>query len=419
MTSEAQKNAGYLIPDPITGYELLCVQFWIPNDILYIGAFTGNLENLAQWWNWEKTYTPGDTRASQAAQYWRYLIDTYLCIQFNKPKEDDGMPCCDDNEILSRFTADGTFQTSSDGGATWVDDPGRDPRNQAIEAPPLPGEASDNKRCAAADNVRDLFTQYRDNLNSMLDASPTLVSIIAGILAFLAVITGVSGAAIGISVLIIGLASAMLALSSGGVTALITAGLLNEFRCLVYCRMDNDGRLTYEAWQGLLSDISATFDDFPEIFFYQTVASMGFIGVNNAGTMGAATADDCSECGCECQEIDVPLGLGHPVFTGEIGESGVLYRFTCSGTGDYAVGSNYFGDAFYYTPGDDWATQVNDGVHQIKVDGFYISPPAYASDHIYHFDLTGTGMVWGLEMPDPDDPSNDSGLIHVKICRLG
>lgn len=215
--------------------------------------------------------------------------------------------CCPDEGALHRFTEDGHFQTSTDGGETWVDDPDGDPRNNAIESPPLPGADSDAKKCAAADNVRDLFLQYRDNLEAMLDASPTLVSIIAGILAFIAVLTGISGVGIGISVLLMGTAVALLSMSSGDVEAVITTEVLDTFRCLVYCRMDNDGRITYDNWLGLLVDIAAEFDDFPELFFYQTINAMGFIGVNNAGSAGVATAEDCGDCDCpaECNDADL------------------------------------------------------------------------------------------------------------------
>lgn len=298
MTSEAQKKAGYLIPEPIRDYELLCVQFFIPNNIYYIGAFTAQLEQLAQWWNWEKTYLPGDTRASQAAQYWRYLIDAYLCIKFNQPKEDDGMPCCDDNPVLTRYSPDGVFQTSPDGGATWVDNPEADPRNTYVQAPPLPGADSDAKKCAAADNVRDIFTQYRDNLVDLLTAGTPLVALIAGILAFIAVITGVSGAAIGISVLLMGLAAELLTLTPAAVEAAIDATALEEFKCLVYCRMGDNGQLTYAAWQSLLQDINGAFSGFAHTFFFQTVNAMGYIGISNAGTIGASTAADCGDCGC-------------------------------------------------------------------------------------------------------------------------
>jgi microcystin-dependent protein len=80
MTSEKQKNAGFLLPDPITGYDLLCVSLKIPNHYHYRAAFRGVLKKLTEWWVWEKSYQPGDTRASQAAFYWRDLIEETLVI---------------------------------------------------------------------------------------------------------------------------------------------------------------------------------------------------------------------------------------------------------------------------------------------------------------------------------------------------
>jgi len=230
--------------------------------------------------------------------------------------------CCPDEGVLHRFTSEGVYQTSSDGGETWVDDPTRDPRNDAIENPHLTGEPSDNKRCAAADNVRGLFVTYRDNLASLLEASPTLVGIVAGILAFIAVLTGISGVAIGLSVLIMGLASFLLTLTPTELNDAITDTVLDDFRCLVYCRMDQDGLLTYDSWQGLLADIATTFADFPELFFYQTVNTMGYIGVNNAGSTGPVTADDCGDCGCSdtwCYDFDFTLADGSEFVTVSLG----------------------------------------------------------------------------------------------------
>lgn len=80
MTSTAQKQAGYLLPDKLTPHDLICVEMKIPNERLYRAAFVGALTELGRWWNWQKTYEGGDTRASDAAQYWRTLIDEHLQI---------------------------------------------------------------------------------------------------------------------------------------------------------------------------------------------------------------------------------------------------------------------------------------------------------------------------------------------------
>jgi len=205
--------------------------------------------------------------------------------------------CCDDDQ-LHRFTEGGIYQSSDDGGTTWFDDPAGDPRNDGTAIPPLPGSASSAKRCAAADNVRDLFEQYRDNLITIVGDTPTIIAIIAGILGLIGTVLGLSAVGTAIGVLFLSMAAEMISIGGTGISGAITFTALETFRCLVYCRMNNDGELTYEAWQALLADIAAEFDGFAETFFYQTINGMGYIGVNNAATMGASTADDCGDCDC-------------------------------------------------------------------------------------------------------------------------
>lgn len=212
--------------------------------------------------------------------------------------------CCGDLQT-HRFSESGIYQSSDDGGLTWNDDPQNDPRNGYVGAPPLPGVSSSAKRCAAADNVRDLFEQYRDNLIEIVGATPSILAIIAGILAFIGVLAGISGVGIGIGVLFLTMAAEIVQIGGTGISSEITFTTLETFRCLVYCRMNEDGELTYDEWQGLLEDIASEFSGFAETFFFQTVNGMGYIGVSNAGTVGASTASDCDDCACaDCSNLD-------------------------------------------------------------------------------------------------------------------
>lgn len=77
MASEAQQNKGYILPTPITGWDLICVRLKIPDAPEYRAAFRGQLKGLTEWWNWEK----GDTKGSEAATYWRQIIHEHLVIQ--------------------------------------------------------------------------------------------------------------------------------------------------------------------------------------------------------------------------------------------------------------------------------------------------------------------------------------------------
>lgn len=80
MTSKRQKNKGFQLPEDIDGHELICVSLKIPNIREYRAAFLGHLYQLGKWWTWEKSYINDDTRAKQAGEYWRSLLETYLCI---------------------------------------------------------------------------------------------------------------------------------------------------------------------------------------------------------------------------------------------------------------------------------------------------------------------------------------------------
>lgn len=111
MTSEAQKNAGYLLPEQITGHDLICVRLRIPNVREYRAALRGALKSLTEWWNWEKSYQSGDTRATQAATYFRELINDYLIFE---DCENQPMP------IQFRQT-DCLLEYSTDGGQTWLE----------------------------------------------------------------------------------------------------------------------------------------------------------------------------------------------------------------------------------------------------------------------------------------------------------
>lgn len=94
MTSERQKKAGYLLPSPVTGYPLTCVQLLIPDSPAYRAALNGAIYSLTKWYNWEKTYEMGDTRATEAATYLRQIIEESLVIgDCSEPPQPDCNEC--------------------------------------------------------------------------------------------------------------------------------------------------------------------------------------------------------------------------------------------------------------------------------------------------------------------------------------
>lgn len=92
------RREGWLIPDPITGYDLVDVCLKIPDTPLYREAFLGAVYELAKQWNWDHWQIANtETKAAQAATYWRQLLFDHL-----KTGEDCmAQDCCGDDLSLS------------------------------------------------------------------------------------------------------------------------------------------------------------------------------------------------------------------------------------------------------------------------------------------------------------------------------
>lgn len=93
MTSKKQKKRGYLLPDPVDGYNLICVQVQIPDAPEYRRAFVGAITELTKWWNWDKDGNRLEKKAARAAKYWRDILEP----QFEDTgffKDCDGCPDC-------------------------------------------------------------------------------------------------------------------------------------------------------------------------------------------------------------------------------------------------------------------------------------------------------------------------------------
>lgn len=236
--------------------------------------------------------------------------------------------CCPDDEKLTRFTEGGEWEVSDDGGETWHSEPGSDPRNDGTKLPPL-GPADDGTKCASADNVRDQFKAIRETLISLLTAGTTVLAVIAGIMGAVGAILGLSVVGTAIGVLLVALATALLATTPESIEEDLSDAIMDQFRCIVFCNSQPDGQITYDNWVQIIADCDDAFTGFAKTFFHGIVAAMGYIGLSNAGTIGATTADDCDDCECGewCYTFDFSTGEhGWNVRTTE--EFGLIGRYT-------------------------------------------------------------------------------------------
>lgn len=110
MASKKQKQAGFLLPETINPNQVVCVRFDIPDTVEYRNAVRGHIYELAKWWLWERSGLPGDTRARDAAELFRVLIESTLSFGGC-----EGMPF----ELRQNPANPCLLEQSLDGGLNW------------------------------------------------------------------------------------------------------------------------------------------------------------------------------------------------------------------------------------------------------------------------------------------------------------
>jgi hypothetical protein len=259
MTSEKQRNAGWLLPEQIDGYtEFVCYQVSVPNVIEYRSAFYGALQELAKWWNWDKTYEVGDTRATQAAAYWRELLsvlgdceDTLFDIR-QKP----GAPCIIQKTpngtlwidavdmtkcpVRVRINA-GIVQWYNPGTGTWENTDGGDERTDGDAPAPWPTvPPGEDGACLTAENITAFYQTGLTQLRADLTAGRDITAIAAGLTGLASLfIPGAIFGAIALSI-----SAAGFALGVAGLDDMLQQSHLDNFKCEIYLAAESDGSIT-------------------------------------------------------------------------------------------------------------------------------------------------------------------------------
>lgn len=114
MTSRAQKRRGYKLPSPVIPSATTCVKLTIPDADEYRNAIKTHLMELGNWWTWEKSYTPSDTRAKEAGEIWRDKL--YRTLTIGTCDEGTDMPYLLRQSPTNKYH----LQQSTDNGATWT-----------------------------------------------------------------------------------------------------------------------------------------------------------------------------------------------------------------------------------------------------------------------------------------------------------
>jgi len=301
--------------------QCLCIQ--IPNHPDWKAVIAGNLSELQNWFNWERT---GDTSGAECAAVWKEVM---LSIDWSD------MSCCCGGQfgIIFRWTVDGVLESSSDGGTTWTEDPTQDPRNSSPTYPPVPGEPSEDKLCIAATSITLLLReQVGDQLTDDMSRY-TLGQLIHDWVTTYLQTSNPFEALIQI------ITNQVLALVISAVRAALTDGVYETLTCIFRDNMEDDLSFTDVGWGQVRSDILSQITGVAGIFFEHLVYLLGKIGITNLARSQAATEGDCSSCDeCVCN-LEAMVAFG--TFLECIGDT--VYVEAALDGSTYAVYMNYGG----------------------------------------------------------------------------
>jgi hypothetical protein len=248
------------------------------------------------------------------------------------------MACCGgDFEIIFQWTEDGVLQQSDDGGETWQDAPQNDPRNSSTIYPPVPGEPSDDKKCAAAHSVRTLVReQVGDQLTDDMSRY-TLEQLISDW------VTTIIQTSNPFEALIVIATNQIFALVIATLRPALTTDVYDKFQCCVLDNMQDDISFTQEDWEAvrdcILSDISGV----AGIFLEHLVFLLGKVGLTNLARSQAESEGDCacSECdGCDTSTWVIQESGGY-IFGVKNGDSTcnalIIDQSVVAGDGNYYI----------------------------------------------------------------------------------
>lgn len=276
------------IPEDLTP-DTYCLCIQMPNDPTWKAVIAGLLFQPAEWFNWQRD----DAKSGKdLAQYWRKI---YAEIDWST------MSCCCDQIPLSRFTSDGVYQTSTDGGTTWVDNPNADPRNISPQLPPIPTTGSTfDDRCRSATNVVTAMSSAVEAFGAELGTVGSIIALAGAICLAVVGVFAVPPSATVLIPIVIALAQAIFSIASGTYLALFTDSVYNDLQCILYCNCPDDGTFTQENYNGILTAIDAGgFDANVALTFTSVIRGWSLSGLNSAARGGSTEAGDCSDCGCD------------------------------------------------------------------------------------------------------------------------
>lgn len=216
--------------------------------------------------------------------------------------------CCGGTIPTLTRIENGVLQTSTDGGETWVDSPGSDPRETSLYLPLGTNADPDNdvQRCNVAANGTTNLTNLIDEAYAVVNAGSALVAVVAALGAIFALfMTGGF-----ILPVMAGLAAAMIELGGAGILAAFDADFYDCWRCALYCNQKPGGSFDSEDIANIKSDLNDNCPGAAAALGNLILDVLGSVGLTNWGRVGggagAGECDDCVDCpACAAADINV------------------------------------------------------------------------------------------------------------------
>lgn len=204
-----------------------------------------------------------------------------------------------------RYNADcDCIQISPDGGTTWNDAPGLDPRHSsAFLKPPVAGTS---KQCDAAANMVKWLHDFIDQCIHVFTVGGQIAFFINLLLEFIDLLFPAAD----FIDLITELAATIFGAGSTALMAAFTSTEYDLLLCIFFCHADSQGRIAASKMAGIEADVTAQLNTLAATVVNAILFIQGEVGLSNAGAIGSETGD-CTACtDCQwCYRFDATSGF--------------------------------------------------------------------------------------------------------------
>lgn len=170
----------------------------------------------------------------------------------------------------------------------WTPAPESDPRKNNT----LPPRVTADTKCDAAQSIADALENQISEILTAIDNGSTAFTIVGIILSIFSF--GVFAIFVSIA---LGIADFLLGLGSASIEAALPPSAFETFRCILYCYMDDNGRIAAEDIPNIQQDLCDELGATACTILNSMIELAGVGGLNGLASVGTSTGD-CTTCDC-------------------------------------------------------------------------------------------------------------------------